>query len=318
MDEPDLAGIDPARLPEVRRRLRLVRGYIAGRRTAAERASAAAELGVSVGQFMRLVRAWLEHGEAKRLHGAGRPQGQPRRSDRMTPAVRAVLEEALKRTGPTTRAADLLADVRSHCRTLDLDPPAGSTVHCHLQRSRETTGAIPEIPAAIVVAPCQLRFAVRSAESVGRATALIAATQPKGFVVAAVIGMDGETPASLSAVTDGIAAHSTAGAARRPVLVHPRALGGAATADRATIDVAPSGSAGLALSAMLGGRLGTLRIVFGAQSDRDLRQQGRSRLNRPVPLADAGLALAAAVDAHNAARGGTPAYAVESAPADRC
>ena len=99
MDETAMAGIDPERRVEMRRRVRLIRDYVAGPRTAERREGAAAELGVTPGQFLRLVRIWRETGSPARLHGAGAP-GRARRPTRsLAPGVEAIIGAAIDELG---------------------------------------------------------------------------------------------------------------------------------------------------------------------------------------------------------------------------
>lgn len=72
-DEHDLTFVAPHRRAEVKRRIRVVEGYIAAPGVAAAQA-AADQLGMSVSSLHTLVRAWRRTGKPEDLIGSGRPR----------------------------------------------------------------------------------------------------------------------------------------------------------------------------------------------------------------------------------------------------
>ena len=82
-----MTGVDPLRLGEVRRRVAVVKSYLALEEpTDAHRKDHAEQLGLSVNQFLALVRAWREHGRAVAMSGAGAAKGTPSSQECQEPA----------------------------------------------------------------------------------------------------------------------------------------------------------------------------------------------------------------------------------------
>ena len=308
MNQQAFAGVDPARLGEIRRRITLVKTYLRSPRSAGDREVAAGKLGITPGQFGRLVRAWQQSGSAQEIHGSGRSNGRPRVSNRLDTATRTVLEQAILESDPDVRAATLLEVVRQRCAAQGIKPPAPNTVTQHLKRAREAGLAAGLGERRIAVVQCGFRFPVHHDGAVARPLALLAVAIPEGAIIALETGnfaLDEYVVARLVAQLQRLA---TADAIPCPIVAPPAIA--SLIQSRGDVRLVPSSTARTSVSRILGGRIGGLQIAFGARSDRDLQKIAKGRLNSAVSPEDADAIVRIAVGVHNGGRRPPEAFAV--------
>ena len=98
MPEPDFAGIDPARVPEVKRRIGAVESYLSLPTPSGRDAiRLARSIGLTRYQFQRLVNAWCEHRDAKMLVVTKR--GKASRDYGIDPRAKAIADEVIEADG---------------------------------------------------------------------------------------------------------------------------------------------------------------------------------------------------------------------------
>ena len=302
MTEPLPAGIDLVRHATVRRRIDLVKGYLAGERSAERRERAAAELGVTPGQFLRLVRIWRETGSPEKLHGAGAPGSTRKPARSLPPETEAAIAAAINDLGTGVPYTTLVAEIERRCDQLGIRKPAGSTVWDRLNRRRGgPAGPTGDAP-TVTILKCSLRFPVDHDGGVARPSAVLAVLMPEGIVAAAEIGLDGVRTPDLPRLVRRLVRLSAPDATPRPLLVEPALLRDAAPETFDGLAAEPSGKAGQLLSRLFGQRLGPIPIRRTSLSDRTFRERAAARLSVPPRLPEATTLLLRAIEAHNRAR----------------
>ena len=127
MIEPDLSGIDPLRLQEARRRVAAIEQYLmlSSPRTADANAHAAG-VDLSRWQFLRLVRVWREHRDARLLVIGKR--GRATRPYSIDARAAEILEEVIGVTGGRADLAVVAVEVERRCASEGILPPARATI----------------------------------------------------------------------------------------------------------------------------------------------------------------------------------------------
>ncbi len=141
--DDELVGVDPRRRALVRKRLQIVRRYLAlptpSRRDDEE---FAAELGIAPPSFLVLVRAYRAHGSAAAMPGA-KVAVKNRIRDARMPDLRteAAVSQALGELGLDATSIELLERVEEICRSTGARPPSIGVVQLRRARARRTAGA---------------------------------------------------------------------------------------------------------------------------------------------------------------------------------
>lgn len=137
----DLSGVDPTRWDETRRRVAILREWCAKKRhPRSECDEAAAKMGVSVGQFVRLVAVWKTHGDAVRVSGANRRRGAILTSSALPQATLDAIDGTITELGPAAGFTSIRDEVSRRCRDAGTQPPSDSMVHYMLMRARRDVG----------------------------------------------------------------------------------------------------------------------------------------------------------------------------------
>ena len=127
-NEIDLTGVDPARWPEIRRRVEILDEYVAiWRPTADVRQEFSARLGVAQSHLMYLARIWRQSRNASILPGA-RAKNKVATPRRIAPRAFEVARSVIRELGPIARRKDILQNVKLRCLQEGLDSPSNSTV----------------------------------------------------------------------------------------------------------------------------------------------------------------------------------------------
>jgi hypothetical protein len=141
----DLSGVDPTRWAETRRRVAILREWCAKpRHSKAEAIAAAARMGVSIGQFNRLVATWKAHEDVVRISGANRRRGAAQAHSSLPQATRAAINGAITTLGPDASFTSILAEATRLCRTAATPTASYGMVHYLIMRARRDRGSPSE------------------------------------------------------------------------------------------------------------------------------------------------------------------------------
>lgn len=160
--DDDYAGVDPARIGEVKRRIAVLRQYLEIDRPLGSDAEAAArEIGVGIGSFYTLLRTWKRTKRPADLPGAQIPGARRTGQAHLDPAAERVLVKAIsanrgKPIRETTRA------IRAAFRAANIEAPSAVTIARRAQQAMGESGYWPDLPpgAVIVLLAFQIGAAV--------------------------------------------------------------------------------------------------------------------------------------------------------------
>jgi hypothetical protein len=296
----DMTGVDPLRLAEVRRRVAVVKSFIAlTEPTDADRKTHAMELRLSVNQFLALVRAWREHGRAVAISCAGAAKGTPRPNGRrnLPVASKAAAQEVIATLGPEVSLVETVRRVREKCGAIRVAAPSRNTIWNMLMAHRRAGGATGR--KGVVVCRCHVRLPVATATGVDFPEIAIAVDLSDGIILAATL--DGDRASAAHVVS---AARRRSGGQPVPIDEDIVLLAGASAHTR----VRPvKGTAARAMVASVLGRgFGTLDLIYRRSLSIDPAALLRSRKDAPVDPEDARRVIAEQLIRHNAARGAKP------------
>lgn len=302
----DLSGVDPLRREEVRRRVAVVKAFIAlPAPDDADRRAHADALGLSVNQFKALVRAWNEHPRASSMAQSGRSRGARRATGprHLDAEARATAEETVAGLAPTATLAQAVEAVASACGARGLDVPKKTAVWKMLTAARRLQ-VDPSGRGVVVVGRCWLRMPMVNDYTLAMPSLAVAVRADDGVVLGATLRNDAATGAALFALT-----------ATQPGLI-------SILVDDVMVDAAAFGAKTVGtpcspseirrrLSRIFGNRIGGVQPVYKAGAETRPERLLRSRKDRPLSRADAAAVIRAAIDAHNAERGTGPATWVD-------
>jgi hypothetical protein len=298
----DMTGVDPLRLGEIRRRVGVVKSYLLlPEPSDADRKYHAEQLGLSVNQFLALVRAWREHGRAVAISCAGAAKGAPRpKSARNLPAAsKAAAADVIAKLGPDTSLVETIRLVRKACDAFQAKPPSRSTIWNMVMANRKSRAEAGRD--GIAVSRCHVRVPVRCGEGMEFPKLALAVDRQTGSILAAA--MDGDATTALT-----IAAGIDVGPAHGPIIIDAdlAKIVRAHTLVRFT-SVAPT-AARTDTAKILGRGFGSLDLIYQASRAIKPIDMLRSKKDAPLAPADARRAIAQQLSAHNAARGAAPPF----------
>lgn len=138
MEHPDLSGIDPLRRAEAQRRIGILDHYLAIRSpTVADTDAHATNLGVSVAQFYKLVRAWRIHRNPN-LIGVGRRMGPRSRSDGIAVEVKQIVTDVLDEIGADAAHEGIFQMVDQRCKDAGFATPSHGALWTYAMDNRAT------------------------------------------------------------------------------------------------------------------------------------------------------------------------------------
>lgn len=318
-DDPDedLRGVDPRRRALVRRRLDVVRRYLAlAAPTLEDDASFARELGLLPPSFLVLVRAYRTHRAAAAMPGAKVPMKRTVRDARTpSPETEAAVAQAIHDLGPDATSVALLDRVDEICRVTGALTPSLGVVHLRRAKARRSAESVGV--EGLVLDHIGLDLPVRTADGpvslpvltlvidggVGAITGWSLATRPPTPQAAAsalmmAAGREGETVRPLRMAIDA--------APEWAALLETLAASGVKRIGTKAARL-PAGSMAFRI---LGDRLGGMQLL-PRRVHRTDPPRLRSRLLHS--LTEAQDAVRAAVDMHNAGRIGSPLPALVQA-----
>lgn len=158
----DMTGVNPLRIEEVRRRVVVVQDYLADTEPDdASRRRHAKSLGLSVNQFLALVRAWREHGRAVAISGAGAARGTTRADiPRSLPREsKDAAREVIAALGSDVPHVDAVRAVQARCAELGVKAPSPSSVW-NMAMSARRDAAQPSATRDIIFSRCNLKLPV--------------------------------------------------------------------------------------------------------------------------------------------------------------
>lgn len=306
MQDIDLSGVDPRRWGETRRRIEIIREWIAGgRHTKQEGNEYAERIGLNYKQFMRLVSAWKKHGDPAKLDGAGMKRGE-RRESRMPEATSQAVLDAIAALGPDARFVDVAAEAGRRCR--DAGTPSASTgmIHYLLMRARQQAGPRTG-DKEILIGRVGCRMPIINGDQIVATPELIVAVlAPEGIIVAHELVEQDRVAAAASVLSQVLAqvlpealaqpASSKAWKGRPIILAKELDVGSKlARSMPALLKVAPGSPE---LARLLGSYIGTIPIRHRIRA----ANFAPAAVDAPLTPADARCAIGIAVHAHNAAR----------------
>ena len=301
----DLTGVDPLRRAEVRRRVAVVRSFLTIMLpNDDDRRRHAQMLDLSVNQFKALVRAWLAHPSAGSVAQSGVSRGKPRPAGplQLDAEVKATAEATVAELSPTATLAQAVEAVASACTARGLDVPKATTVWKMLTAARRLV-IDTSARGNVVVGRCRLRLPVMEDETLVMPSIGLVIRADDGVIVGATTRADAVSDAALVALAT---AQPGLAVVEIDDELKARPLG-----TDATVTPFPASTIRRRLSRILGNRLGKLKPVYKAGAERRPERLLKSRTDRPLSRADAAVVIRAAIDAHNAERGGDRAVWID-------
>lgn len=293
----DMFGVDPARRPEIRRRVAIVREFAALHRPPEKvRRAYARRMGLSESQFMHLVQVWRVHREAVSLPGA-RSRLATKRPRRIAAASLDVARQAIEELGPLARRKDVLEKVASRCRELDLVKPSDSTISNMLAEARAAYGTAADMEPELLIDECTIKLPVQGNGGVVMPRVLLAVLLPERRIVACEISFDPEQAPALGGLMRKVEAASSGGG----VPLRVRAPHCSRT-ERAAIGAISRGKGHNlpSLGRIMGSRIGDLSVVYQVSKARPGHTLVAARHATALQPAESARIIEEAVAGHNA------------------
>lgn len=293
----DLTGVDPARWPEIRRRVAILEEFALLRRPPAEvRQHFAQRIGLSVSQFMHLARVWRNGKCAADITGArSRIDGQ--KSRRIPLRSVEIMREVIDDLGVVARRKDVLSEVVSRCESERIKPPSNSTVSNMLAEARAAANDEVDLEPEMLIDEISIKLPVITDKDIVMPRVLVAFILPQRRIVAAEISCDQKRPTSTARLMKAIQEESSDGG----LPLRLRAPHCAASEREAIGALSRDKSVGLpALGRILGNTLGDLKIIYQASKARPGSRLVDARHAAPIGPEDAERAIRRAINTHNA------------------
>jgi hypothetical protein len=298
MDGIDLSGVDPARWPEIRRRVDVLERYNAiPEPSQRSRRAFADSLGLGEAHFGYLARIWRERRNPADLPGA-HSKHRVKRADRLPPTSVDVARIAIVDMGPMARRKDVIAEVGRRCRRSGVPSPSNSTIANMLGKARSRLTTPTPFQPEILIDVCAAKLPAAWKEIVVMPHVLMAVLLPERVVVAHEVSIDPDTSPSLNGLMEKLRSAATPGGrllrVRAPHLnaLQRGAIGAVELPNR------PSGlpTLGRVLTPMLGG----LGLIYQFSRARPTSSLLKARHASPLTTPDVEAAIDRAVAAHNA------------------
>lgn len=303
MNEPDFSGIEPLRVPEARRRLAAINEYLAlpNPRTP-DVLRLASSIDLSRQQFLRLVRVWRDHRNARLL--VIRRSGVATRDYAVDPRAVEIAEEVIAQAGTAATLAKVAPEIEARCVSEGILPLARATINNHLRKARADARAVMDGPPRIVIGRMWFHLPIEGLPLSAMPTVLAAVLLPERLIIAHEISTDPERPPSINALINTVGSQAVPGAPARELMLNPddRRMGIEALA---RVGVAkgptPRRSVQREISKAFSGKLGPVAAIHQRGMARPATKKVLSRQDHAISEAEAIKVITDAIDAHNAA-----------------
>lgn len=294
--EPDLSGVDPARWPEIRRRIATLDEFIAYKRPAARlRRRYAKRLGLSESQFLHLARVWRMKRDPASIPGA-RSRIAVKRAPRLPAASVEIARSVIDELGPLARRRDVLAQVAERSREAGVAIPSDTTITNMLAEARATAPPGDDAAPELLVDGCSVKLPVAADGDVVMPRVLLAVALPERRIVGFEISCTSADRLSATRLMATVRASAPEGA--MPINVRaPHA----SPAERTEIGAVPPEHARNrpTLARVLGDRIGDLGIIHQEGKARRATALVGARHASALAPADAVRAIENAIAIHN-------------------
>ncbi|WP_120108132.1 hypothetical protein [Tsuneonella suprasediminis] len=294
--DPDLSGVDPLKLTEIRRRVAVVRSYLRiAEPDEGDRAEHASKLDLSINQFLALVRAWSLQEKASALSGSGASKGAPRPKGRrnLPVASKTAAQEVIAAADANASLIEIVDRVAERCGKLGVATPSRSTIWNMLMEARRASPGTDNH--ATVISRCHVKLPVQKARHLVYPDLTLAVSEANGEIIFASLGdHDLDADKLTEALKDGLLTgpfkidSEIAASLQLPEMVDFQAM--KATAART------------ATARILGRGIGSLDLIYHRSRSREPHELLRSKKDAPLSSEDAFHIIVEQIDAHNAAR----------------
>lgn len=298
LDDLDMTGVDPLRVEEVRRRIAVVLDYLAeSAPDVASRRRHARSLGLSVNQFLALVRAWREHGRAVAISGAGAARGMPRADvPRSLPlASKDAARAVIAALGPDVPHVDAVRAIKARCAELGVKAPSPSSVWNMVMSARRAT-AQPSHNRDVIVSRCNLKLPVQVDGTIVFPSIILVVDSVNGEIIAASMSGKDRNP---SIARDEVVRRL----AGRDIVADAEIAPELRNVDGARVRPVKASVARTVTAKVLGRGFGTVELIYQLNRAIDPARALRARKDKPLRQADADRFVLQQMQIHNRARG---------------
>ena len=303
----DLSGVDPARWPEIRRRVGILDAYVAIERPTVRQTDAHAErMGLKRSTFYALARTWRDKRDPRKVAGSGASKGRRARNETndLPDATIALIRTVIDEMGPWAEDRLILRAVHARLLASGCAKASDQTVRHLLDQTRTSrTDRSPFCP-AILIERCHFRLPLAQGEAVVLPAVCLAVALPENVVVAYRLGTDAAPPSAMDVLAD-LRALSIRGSARRPLIapvIEDELPEGSS-------DIPDDALARVRLRRVLGGSIGGVEFLVQSRAGGQSAAP-RTRFEKPLLQRDVDVAVAEAITRHNDARGGIPDFSL--------
>lgn len=299
MPEPDFAGIDPARVPEVKRRIRAVESYLSlPTPSGLDAIRLARSIGLTRYQFQRLVNAWREHRDAKMLVVTKR--GKASRDYGISPRAKAIADEVIEADGASVRLTKVAPIIERRCAEVGVKPPSRPTIYNWI-RQRQSEALDANGAPRIVVGRMWPRLIVKGHPDTFPLL-LVAVALPEKSILAHRVSFDPERPPSVTGLVDDLFRKRSTDSEPRTLLISSNDLKAArASLGRHGLQDLKSHPRSLqrVMSETFGGMISDLRVVFQIRSALTSSVANLSRQDEAISESFALETITKAISDHN-------------------
>ena len=302
----DLSGIDPMRWKEVRRRIDIVKGFVAiARPTPGQRIEFSNRLGLSRSTFDRIVKAWKRTGNAVVMKGHGPDRFRrwsATRSDASRDAVVALVKDVVDRLGTETAGATVTREVEDLCSRAGLPVPPVSTTWHMIQAARRASAVDLRARRELVIGRCLLKLPMDTDAGIRFPIVTLAITSPERMVLGFAVRTDDDENTAEAELLERLAAE---GLVDRQVVASTRADARVReVVDRHAVtmrDETPARTAHL-VGRLVTNRLGLIAVVVRRSRVIPAERAVLNSVQDYFDPADLETAVGYAVERHNAER----------------
>ncbi|WCP14050.1 hypothetical protein sphantq_02492 [Sphingobium sp. AntQ-1] len=308
MDELDMSGVDPLRYDEVRRRVAVVKDYLAlPLPTEADQKAHAVRLDLSINQFMALVRVWRDYRSAAKMAASGAHRGEARRPNRLTldPKAKDATAGVIDELGPNASLTQIMRLVVERCEALGVRAPSRGTVWNMAMAARQGHDSGE---AGIVVGTCGVRLPISTPDGISVPSLTIAVRASDGAILAAALQPADWQTAAMTIASAAIADAQVRAASDLLALNRNDAI-------RAGVTPIPAVKARSAISRILGRSIDSIALIYQPSKALAPERLLTAKQDRPLSPADARMLITAAIARHNAARNARDAAWIDAATA---